>query len=51
MQINQKVKSSRRYTVAPIYDCDLWERRLLYVLLIFLHVGQLKDLPVCENRS
>jgi hypothetical protein len=48
---NRKVKSSRRYTVTPIYDCDLWERRLLNVLLIFLHVGQLKYLPTCKNKS
>jgi hypothetical protein len=29
-------------SVAPIYGCDLWERRLLNVLLIFLHVDFIK---------
>jgi hypothetical protein len=50
MQINQKVKSSRRYTVAPIYNCDLWERRLLNILLIFLHVDHLKNILTFKNE-
>ncbi|MDR1347158.1 MAG: hypothetical protein LBJ63_01820 [Prevotellaceae bacterium] len=51
IQKKQKVKSSRRYTVTPIYGCDLWERRLLNVLLIFLHVDQLKSLPVRKKNK
>ncbi|MDR1197787.1 MAG: hypothetical protein LBK94_02070 [Prevotellaceae bacterium] len=28
IQKKQKIKNSRHYTIAPIYNCDLWERRL-----------------------
>jgi hypothetical protein len=51
IQREQKVKSSRRYTVTPIYDRDPQERRLLDVLLKFLHVDQLKNIPARENKS
>jgi hypothetical protein len=48
---NIKVKSSRRYMPTPIYDCDLLERRLHDVLLIFLHVDQLKNILTFKNEN
>jgi hypothetical protein len=38
IQKKQKIKSGRRYTVAPIADCDLRERRPLDVLIKFVQV-------------
>jgi hypothetical protein len=37
--------------VAPIYDVDLWERRLLNVLLKFMQFDYLKHKDVCKNKS